>query len=288
MSDAGFDPRITPARPDLAAAHLAGRIEAERYVKGETLAVCASLAPVRAEPVTDAAQVSELLFGQRFIVYEQKDGWAWGQGEHDQYVGYVQADALTRAENDPSHQVRALFSHIYTRPDVKSMPCMCISMGSRLCLDPEGGENGFLPETGGGWIFAGHVAPLDEPEPDYVATAARLVGVPYLWGGVSAFGLDCSGLVQRVLALAGLCVPRDSDQQAAAIGRAVEPLPGPGALRRGDLVFFPGHVGIMRDAERLIHANARCMMVTIDPLAEVIEQIARTEAQPVTAVRRLD
>ena len=288
MTDTAYDPRITPARPDLAAAHLAGQVKAERFVAGETFTVRAAIAPLRPEPSTDAVQVSELLIGHRLTVYETKDGWAWGQVGHDHYVGYVNAEALAPATAAPTHRVRALASHMYAEPDLKSRPLLRISMGSRLCLDPAGAENGFFPVADGGWIFARHVTPKDRPEPDAVATAVRLIGVPYLWGGASSFGLDCSGLVQLVLAMAGIEVARDSDQQARSIGAPVAPIPAPGSLRRGDLVFFPGHVGIMRDAHRLIHANARAMMVSCEPLAEVIARIARTETQPLTTVRRLD
>ncbi|ACI99719.1 C40 family peptidase [Rhodospirillum centenum] len=281
------DPRIHPWRPDLAAAHLKGRVTAERFVEGVPCQIRTGFAALTETPDFDARQSSQLLFGEVFTVYEERDGWVWGQNGTDGYVGYLRLEALDAEVRTPTHTVTALRSYVYPEPDLKTPPLDLLSLGSQLSVTGQSGggqQGGWLELATGGWIFAGHASPLSAPPADPVDTALRFLGTPYLWGGRTSLGLDCSALVQLALATAGLPCPRDSDLQAASVGALVSADGHGHAFRRGDLVFFPGHVGIMADADDLIHANAFHMEGVRESLAAVL---ARAGDKGITAVRRL-
>jgi len=229
-------------------------------------------------PNAGATALSQLLLGEDFHVLDTAAGWAWGYCDHDHYVGYVRQDALS-APVAPTHFVSVREALLFERADIKSPALTPLSLGARLRGEMEGD---FL-KTASGFVHGRHVAPIRHVLDDIVATAAQLMGAPYLWGGRGAGGLDCSGLVQLALTLAGIACPRDSDQQRESVGRelaAEEP------LERSDLVFFPGHVGIMTDAETLLHANAWWMAVTSEPLQDVVDRLSPTHEQPVLARRR--
>jgi cell wall-associated NlpC family hydrolase len=283
------DRRRHPWRPDLAAEPLAGRVPAARFVPGQPRQVKVGVAALKEQPAADARQASQLLFGEAFTVYEQRDGWCWGQNAADGYVGYAPESALGPPGPAPSHRVRALRSFVFPGPDLKDPPLDCLALTSTVRVIGE--ERGYAALAGGGWIHARSLAPLDHREPDPVATALRLLEVPYLWGGRSPLGIDCSGLVQIALAAAGIAAPRDSDMQRGETGSLIasDCPDGRGiGYRRGDLVFFPGHVGLMLDPERLVHATAHAMAVTIEPLAAVIGRTDPTRGGGLLAVRRLD
>ena len=213
------DPRTNPYRPDLAAAHLEGLVQAERFVEGVPCQLRTGFATVKAQPDFEARQTTQALFGETVTVYEEHDGWVWGQIETDGYVGYLRLDTLWGETPAPTHRVSAIRTFLFPEPDLKSPTLDVLSLTSRVAVIGE--TNGFAELEQGGWVFMKHLAGLDDVAPDYVATAGRLIGVPYLWGGKTSMGLDCSGLVQIALDAAGLPVPRDSDQQAQAIGEAV-------------------------------------------------------------------
>ena len=286
MTAAPFDPRITPARADLAARHLEGQVEAQKFVTGTRHQVSWPVAPLHAAPDAAARRVSELLFGEHFTVYEKRNGWAWGQAATDNYVGYAETGALDDKPLEPTHVVRARTTHVYPEPDLKTPPLMALSLGSPVTARGTL-ERGFVPLETGGWVFGRHLALGQDVEDDFAAVAKRLMGVPYLWGGRSSLGLDCSGFLQISLARAGISAPRDSDMQASSLGRNVSDPFAAGALQRGDLAFFPGHAGIMLDGTTLIHANAWDMAVSTHPLSHVVEKIGERHSQPLTAIRRL-
>ncbi len=278
------DPRITPAREDLAADFLRSVIKTPSYAKGVARQVRLPYAPLHARPDTASGRLTEALMGEGVVVYEEKGGWSWCQLAADGYVGYMPSVALGDLGPEPTHKVGALRTFIYGRPDLKSPVRGAVSLGATIAALATEGE--FTEIDGGGWIFSGHLTPADEMEPDYLTTAIRFVGVPYLWGGNTSMGLDCSGLVQTSLRFAGILnCPRDSDMQAAGLGEAVEP--DARLARRGDLVFFPGHVGLVIDDGVLLHANAWDMMVSPHPLRYVVAEIAKKHPTPITAIRRL-
>lgn len=279
-----LDPRLTPARPDIAAAHLRGRVEAARFVEGEPKRVVAPTAPVRREPAPDAPLDTEALHGERVTVYETtEEGWAWGQLQLDCYVGWLPAETLGNIGAEANQRVVALRTFVFPGPDAKLPPLTALSFGSRLSVVRR--EGAFAITDGGGFVFARHLAPLAFVEADFVAVARRFLGVPYLWGGRSSLGIDCSGLVQIALRSAGYDCPRDSDMQAA-FGEAVSVANDLAALQRGDLVCWKGHIGIVSEPGVLLHANAFHMAVTEEPLAEAVERIRRSGSE-VTTVRRV-
>jgi cell wall-associated NlpC family hydrolase len=274
------DPRTTPARPDLAAARLRGVVAAAAYAEPRPFVAAAPMVPVTGRPDAEAPMTTQLLLGEGFDVYETRDGWAWGQCAADGYVGYAPEAALAPPAEPPSDRVRALTAVVYAGPDLRARAVGAVPFGALLAAGPA--EGAFRPLALGGWIPAVHLAPLDAPEPDWVAVAERFLGAPYLWGGRSPAGLDCSGLVQVARQAAGLPTPRDSDMQAATGA----PLADGEPAARGDLAFWRGHVGIMTDAATLLHANAHAMAVTAEPLAAVVARVEAAGGGPVTARRR--
>lgn len=285
-----LDPRLNAFRPDLADARLAGQVQAARFVAGERRRIVAPVAAVRHAPRADAAIDSEALLGETVRLFETTaEGWCWAQLEADGYVGFVAAEAIGPLDREPTHQVTALRTFVYPAADMKLPPMATLSFGSRLALGDKAETRGtpyFRLADGSGAVVARHVTPLDAPpQADFVAVAGRFLETPYLWGGRSAFGIDCSGLVQTALAAVGIAAPRDSDQQAAALGAPVE-----GGvesdLARGDLVFWKGHVGILSDTATLLHASGYHMAVVEEPLAEALARYAGLGVVP-TGVRRI-
>ncbi len=279
-----FDPRVTPARPDLAAESLRGRIEAARFVAGEAFRIVAPIAPLRRAPEAEAPLETEALYGETAVVYEERGDWRWVQLARDGYVGYLPAAALG-PERPPTHRIAALRSHAYPGPTIKRPPRFALSLGAVVEVARFDGD--FAVTGDGLFLYAKHVAPIDAREPDFVAVAERFLETPYLWGGRTSEGIDCSGLAQTALWAAGIAAPRDSDMQEAALGR---PLPVDDALahlRRGDLAFWKGHVGVMRDAATLLHANGWAMKVASEPLAEARARFERKGGGAITSIRRL-
>ncbi len=267
------DLRRTPARPDLAADFLKGRVEAERFVPGVRRRVMEPVAALKRRPSADASLDSEVLLGESVTVYEETvEGWAWGQLETDGYVGWIPSDALGPETAPVTHQVTALATFLYPGPEMKLPPLSLLSLGSRLTITGTTEKRGLVYGlTPGGAVVLRHLAPVGTAEPDYVAVAERFVGRPYLWGGRSSAGIDCSGLVQTALLAAGIPAPRDSDMQAGELGTRLPPDTPP---RRGDLAFWPGHVGILLDGERLLHASGYQMSVVVESFAEAVARIA--------------
>lgn len=279
---ADLDTRRFPFRADLAAAHLRGQVEAPRYAEGVAHQVSAGVAPLRARPSVTAMQETQLLFGEGFTVYDEADGYAWGQSALDGYVGYVDLAALSAPVVAPTHRVVALRTYVYSEPNLKSAPYFLLSLNAQVT--PEGREGRYVKLARTGWVTDNVIAPFDHSEPDWVAVAERFLHTPYQWGGRESLGLDCSGLVQSAMHAAGLPCPRDSDMQAAELG---QPIPVDlSALRRGDLICWKGHIGIMLDGERLLHANAHHMATAIEPVAVAAARIEPI-AGPITTVRRL-
>jgi hypothetical protein len=252
---------------------------APHYARAEVCRCVADAATLRAAPSADAPATSQLVHGESFALVDKAGGWAWGRCLHDDYVGYLPADALGPARA-PSHRVIAPLALVFANPDIKAPIVKALAIGAQMAGDE---EDQFL-RIDEGYVHLGHVAPLDTFERDPVAVAERLLGAPYRWGGRGAEGIDCSGLVQRALELAGIAAPRDSDMQRDQLG---EPLPEDMPLQRGDLIFFPGHVGLMADSERLLHANAYWMATVIEPLADVVERLAPTHQRPIVARKRI-
>ncbi len=270
------DKRVTPARSDLAAAHLKGVVDAPCYAEGEKFSVAVGRASLRVRPSNDAAQDSELLFGESFTVYDSAQGWAWGQAANDLYVGYVRLDGLAKPFK-PEARVSALMAPVFAAADLKTPVRDLLPMNAVV---PALGREGDYVNVGQGFVHQQHLGA--ETQKDFATIAERFLGVPYVWGGKTAAGLDCSGLIQTALQAVGKAAPRDTDMMEKALGEAI----AISDVRRGDLVFWKGHMGVMLDESRLLHANAFHMAVVIEPLAEAVARIENI-AGPVTSVKRL-
>jgi cell wall-associated NlpC family hydrolase len=277
------DPRLTPARGDIAAKHLEGKVKAERFVSGEACEIIDAIAPVRERPTGDASLLTQALGGERVTIYDRNgEGWAWGQLENDGYVGWIPEIAIAAPSAAPTHKVIAIRTFAFPGPSIKLPPIDTQMMGARLTVTREDGVFAVTPE---GWYLPRqHLARIDHYEADYVAVAERFLGTPYLWGGKSSLGIDCSGLVQIAMNAAGLACPRDSDMQQDAIGQPLDD--STSDLRRGDLLFWKGHVAIVRDADTIVHANAHHMATVIESTQEAIARI-RSSGNEVAAIKRL-
>ena len=295
----GFDKRVTPARGDVAADYLEGRVRADAYVRGTPHQVTAPVLPIRRTPEPDGAQETQALFGEVFTVYdegpsEDGGGWAWGQAGIDGYVGYVETDGLSAPVDVPTHRVRALRSYRYPEPDLKAAPLGLVSMNAKLAVTGESEDGKWLREARGAWVFGGHTLRMGDVAADPVAVMEAFLGAPYFWGGRESLGLDCSGLIQNGYELAGIVPPRDADMQElwfCAPERGETLWAGEGdrqgvVLRRGDLVYWRGHTGVMVDETRMLHANATSMAVTRDDLGAFAEHLLAKEDSPVTRLVR--
>jgi cell wall-associated NlpC family hydrolase len=279
-----IDPRLHPYRDDLAAESLRGRVEAPAYAEGRPMQVAAGYADLRRRPDDGAPLDSQLLFGEEVLVFAEADGWAWVQNKTDRYVGYARCEALSDEVHTPTHVVSALRTFVFPEPDLKAPPLHALSMASNITLTQRDGA--YCRIATGGWIYARHLVPLDDLEPDYVATAQTFIGVPYLWGGRSSLGLDCSALIQLALARAGVVALRDSDQQGETLGDPLDWVPSETRARRGDLLFSPGHVAIVYDEDRVLNANAHAMAVSIEPWRDLEARVIAESGGGFTGRRR--
>jgi cell wall-associated NlpC family hydrolase len=281
---AAFDPRLTPARPELAAAYLRGQIAADAYVEGRALHVCVGTADLRHAPAPDATLVTQALFGEEVTLYEDHEGWGWVQLVGDGYVGYMSMAALAEGQITPTHRVTVNRSFVYPGPDLKLPARDALPLGASVHVRATKGA--FAQIDDAAFVFSGHLLPSGESQ-EFVAVAERLLHAPYLWGGKTSLGVDCSGLVQISLDAAGTNAPRDTDLQEQALGSPIAVETDLAGLRRGDLVFWRGHVGIMRDETTLLHANAHHMLVASEPLRIARDRILANASQPIGTIKRL-
>lgn len=276
-----LDPRRHAFRPDLADARLRGKVTAERFVAGEPRRLIVPSIELHAEPRTDQPATTEALWGEDVLVFEETKDWAFVQLSADGYVGYLAREALGKTATS-THCVSSLWGYGFKAPDIKSNLRMVLPMGARVSGKLDGD---FLALTEGLFMPRQHISPIGQYEPDFVAVAERLIGTPYRWGGKTALGIDCSGLLQIALQACGRAVPRDSDMQEAEIGRALDRGQW-NLLQRGDLVYWSGHTGVMTDSKHMLHANGHHMAVTREPVEAVADRATR-RGSPITSIRRL-
>lgn len=272
------DRRLTPANDRVALASLRGALDGVVFTEGTPARIASPVADLRASP--DGGRDRQCLFGEAVTVIETRKGWSFVQAQKDGYVGYLPADTLA-APQSPTHIVTARSSHLYPDGNFKSRELCALSHGSRLMVT---GTSGPFLETPDGFLPAVHTSPLDTPSNDPATIAEVFLGTPYLWGGNSGFGIDCSGLVQAALTGCGMNCPGDSDMQEAALGTPLDP---DAPLRRNDLLFWKGHVALVLDPETMIHASAHHMAVAREPIAPAIARIIAQGDGPVTNRKRL-
>lgn len=293
-----LDPRLHAYRPDLADRRLEGRVRSDRYVSGAPGLTTVGAAPLRARPDPTAPAAATLLHGEPVWIFDTSGGWRWVQSHWDGYVGYVAEPDIAQlggdaeagrgsggALDDPQRDARVvgvLRTHLYPKPDFKTAPLGWAPFGGRLRVTSDQ-DGRFVQTISGAWVVESHLA-APGPVADWVAEAERFVGSPYLWGGETSDGVDCSGLIHIALQRAGVACPRDSDMQAAALGGA---LSDDAAPRRGDLIFWAGHVGVLCDPQTLLHAHAGAMLCEREPVNEAILRIRDAGFGEVTGRRRL-
>jgi cell wall-associated NlpC family hydrolase len=283
-----LDRRLHAFRPDLADARLKGQVEARAFSEGNVFRIVDPVIDIRRHPAPDSGVESQALYGETVRVYDDIEGFGWGQLETDSYVGHVPMNALKSGTLSTTHVVSAPRTFLYPGADMKFPVTKALSMGSRLMVAGETETRGtkYFKLESGEYLIAGHATPINEHASDPVWVAARLLETPYLWGGRSAFGIDCSALVQLTHAMCGIYLPRDSDMLANGAGRQI----GEGAdhepLKRGDLVFWKGHVAMLEDDTSIIHASGHAMQVVREPLNKAIERIGYLYGLP-TMWRRI-
>lgn len=276
--------RMLATRGDIAAKSLEGKVVAKRFVEGTLYEVAAPHAPLRGEPRLDALLDTEALMGERVMVYDStEEGWSWGQLVDDDYVGWLPTDALRPAGAPPTHTVSAVRTLVFPGPDIKLTAIGTLSFGCKLAVARIYQQ--FAVTTDNGFVPLLHLRDQSYRETDFVAVAERFVGTPYVWGGKTSLGLDCSALIQVALGSVGTVWPRDTLMQEP-LGARIEPAADFSDLVRGDLIFWIGHVAIVRDSATLIHANAHHMAVAIEPIAEAVARI-RAAGSAISSVRRL-
>ena len=279
-----LDRRLHAYRDDLADTALRGQVTAARFASGEPARLAVPVAGLRPRPDAASGIDTELLFGEDVTVFDRADGWAWAQAKTDGYVGYLPEGALSGAAEQPTHHVIVPRTFVYPGPDLRFPVSTALSMGSRIAVVGEAETRGtrYFLLADGRAVVAGHCLPLGTyVTDDYVAIAARFLETPYLWGGRSGFGIDCSGLVQLALQMTGRTAPRDSDMQASGLGAVI----AREDLRRGDLVFWKGHAGIMTDEKTLLHANGHTMTVALEDFEATVKRIGWLYEMP-TGYRR--
>jgi hypothetical protein len=277
------DPRLTPARPDLAAKYLEGKVKAERFVTGEEFEISDAIAPLREGPSSDAMLLTQALTGERVTIYDRNDeGFAWGQLNSDGYVGWLPDRTLAKPVGKPTHKITALRTFAFPGPSIKLPPIDTLVMGATIMVIREDG--GFAVTRDGWYLPLPHAGRIDRHADDFVGVAEQFAGTPYLWGGKSSLGIDCSGLVQVSLNAAGTGCPRDSDMQQDSLGRTLDASESK-QLQRGDLIFWKGHVAIVRDANTIVHANAHHMATAIENTRAAIARIKAAGSEILTIKR---
>ncbi len=278
-----LDRRLNVFSPALAESGLRGKVEAEQFLDGKPAQVRVAFTELRAKPDSSAPIDTQLMFGETVRVFDTANGYSLVKADRDRYVGWLEEGTISHKICEPTHLVCVPRTFFYPEPDLKLPHKGMRSMGSAVRVVDQVEKRGTryaLLETGEA-VVERHVRLVGHHADDYVAVAEQLIHTPYLWAGTTAFGIDCSGFVKLAMLMCGKLVLRDSDMQAATLGDEIDPGKTYENLRRGDLVFWRGHVAIVRDENSLIHANGHTMNVAIEPLDEAFSRIEYLYERPI-------
>jgi len=273
-----MDPRLTPANEIIACGTLKGKIRHLNFVEGKNYQINVSFVDLLATP--DGKRNRQLIYGSQVKYFGESDGWAFIQNRYDKYVGYVPRSAIVK-ETEKTHIVSAPLTHVFIEPNVKSRNVDMLPLAARV--SGEMIENGFL-ETELGWISISQLKRKTELSKDPVEISKLLQNAPYLWGGNTSLGIDCSGLIQISMLLCGLDCPGDSDQQMNTLGQNLD-IGSP--RKKGDILFWKGHVAWAVNERQILHANAFHMATVIEEANEAIERIKKQDNNNVIAHKRL-
>lgn len=272
-----LDKRLNAYRNDLADIRLKSQVEAKVFREGAVMQMLAPIATLHRAPAFDAPQDTQVLMGEIVRVFDVTESWAWVQLQRDSYVGYMRHEMLNAKVLIPTHKVTVPSTLLYTRPNIKTQPVQFLPMNTEVTIAAL--QDDFYELATGGFVFVKH---LQQKHTDFVSVAEQFLHTPYYWGGKSYHGIDCSGLVQTSLQACGIKVPRDTDMQEKELGTIVSQE----NLKRGDLVFWSGHVGIMQDATTLLHASGHQMMVVSEPLA-IVDERTKAKGKEISSIRRI-
>jgi cell wall-associated NlpC family hydrolase len=278
-----LDKRLNAYRQDLADINLKGKVDSKLFRAGALMQLKVPITTLHRAPAHDAPQETQALLGETCTVFDVAEGWAWVQLTHDNYVGYLRHEFLNAHVHAATHKINVPSTLLYPTASIKTQPVKFIPMNAEISVTAVSGS--FFELATGGFIFADHAAPLTQTKSDFVAAAEQFLNTPYLWGGKSFHGIDCSGLVQTALHACGKFCPRDADMQEDQLGSPLL-INNRDGLKRGDLIFWVGHVGIMRDKETLLHASGHQMQVVSEPL-NVADERTKAKGKDITSTRRL-
>ena len=278
-----YDRRIFAYRDEFAALALKGKITVPTYAEPSIFHVCASIATLFASPRLTSERISEAHFGEMIDIFELHEGWAWGQLKSDSYVGYIQSECLTPGSNGATHKVSALRTFRYCNANIKSPASGWAGLNAPLQVKNHGGEFSQLQDDS--FVYASHIVPIDGKASDFVAVAQKFSGTPYLWGGKSSLGLDCSALIQQSLHAIGIACPRDSDMIEYELRQDKKFNLATGKAQRGDLLFWSGHCALMVSESQMLHANAHHMLVTAEEAEPALARIAQQSGKTTSRLR---
>jgi len=244
-----------------------------KFFTGQRLKIIDNYTPIKCSPNIDSETMSEALYGENFILKKTFKNWLFGKLESDNYEGFISINSISTEDYKHTHYVSELRTYMYSKPDIKSVTTGILSINSLITVVDE--VRGFSKLNNDSYVFTRHIDLKSKKNNNYIDTAIKFTNTPYKWGGRTSFGIDCSGLVQLSLMNSGYECPRDSELQKQVLGKNIPLETCFNNLKKGDLIFWEGHVGIMVSDKNIIHANSFSMDTRIEKLTDVDSRISQ-------------